>query len=121
VTASLPVNNGRLSVEAIMTGLLISLLSNTAMAGDADAGRSIYQANCMACHGANADGKGPAAMAIQPPPTDFTSATFWADSSSADLKKAIRAGSPGTSMMAFSQLTDAQIDDLIAFLETKKP
>ncbi|MFT5683971.1 MAG: high-affinity iron transporter [Myxococcota bacterium] len=104
-----------------MTGLLLTLLTTTASAGDAAAGKSVYQANCMACHGTNADGKGPAAMALQPGPTDFTSATFWAGKSGDDLKKSIRAGSPGTSMMAFSQLSDGQIDDIVAFLETKKP
>jgi high-affinity iron transporter len=104
-----------------MTGILIMLLTAPASAGDAAAGKSVYQANCMACHGVNADGNGPAAMALQPAPTDFTSASFWDGKSSEALKKTIRSGSPGSSMMAFSQLSDTQIEDIIAFLETKKP
>ena len=104
-----------------MTGLIFTLLAGDALAGDATAGQSVYLANCMACHGANADGNGPAAMALQPAPTDFTSAAFWAGKTNADLKNAIRSGSPGTSMMAFAQLTDTQVEDIIAFLKTKKP
>ena len=104
-----------------MLGLMLPLFLSDAQAGDASAGQAVYNANCMACHGSNADGKGPAAMALQPPPTDFTSAAFWSDNSPADLKKAIRSGSPGTSMMAFSQLSDQQIDDVVAFLQSKKP
>ncbi|MDG1480970.1 MAG: cytochrome c [Myxococcota bacterium] len=104
-----------------MTGILIMLLTAPASAGDAAAGKAVYQANCMACHGTSADGNGPAAMALKPAPTDFTSAAFWEGKSSGDLKKTIRSGSPGTSMMAFSQLSDTQIENIIAFLETKKP
>lgn len=104
-----------------MIGLLSISFISTSMAGDAQAGRALFQANCMACHGQKADGKGPAAMALQPPPTDFTAAAYWSQVTDAELKSAIRKGSPGTSMMAFAQLSDEQIDNIIAFLKTKKP
>src|SRR5690606_20134061 len=35
-------------------------------------GAAIYQLHCVACHGADADGKGPAAVAFTPGPRDFT-------------------------------------------------
>jgi mono/diheme cytochrome c family protein len=104
-----------------MIGLLSISVISTATAGDAKAGRALFQSNCMACHGVNADGKGPAAMALQPPPTDFTAAAYWAGEADEDIKNAIRTGSPGTSMMGFSQLSDEQIGNIIAFLKTKKP
>ena len=104
-----------------MIAPLLTLLVGTAQAGDATAGQSTCQSNCMACHGTNADGKGPAAMALQPSPTDFTSGAFWAGKTDAQLKTAIRSGSPGTSMMAFSALSDGDIDNIIAFLRTKAP
>ena len=75
----------------------------------------------MACHGTNADGKGPAAAALKPAPADFTSAVFWVDKTSAQLKSAIRTGKPGTPMMAFGKLSETDLDNLVAFLETKKP
>jgi mono/diheme cytochrome c family protein len=96
-------------------------LGGSASAADATKGQAVYTANCMACHGTNADGKGPAAAALKPSPTDFTSATFWTNMTSAQLKSSIRTGKPGTPMMAFGKLSETDLDNLVAFLETKKP
>ena len=104
-----------------MTGLLLTVLLGDALAADAAAGKSIYMTNCMSCHGANADGNGPAAMALQPAPTDFTDPGFWAGKSEADIKSAIRSGRPGTSMMGFSQLSQEDVNNITAFLSSKKP
>ena len=104
-----------------MIGLLCISFMTPALAGDVAAGRTLWKANCMACHGQNADGKGPAAAALRPSPTDFTAAAYWAGTTDADIRTAIRTGSPGTSMMAFAQLSDEQIANIIAFLKTKKP
>jgi len=90
-------------------------------AADAAAGQRTYNASCMACHGSNADGKGPAAAALKPQPTDFTSAAFWKDRDDGSVKRVIKAGKPGTAMMAFGQLSDGDLDDLVAFLRAKAP
>lgn len=96
-------------------------VSGAASAADAAKGQAVYTANCMACHGVNADGKGPAAAALKPAPTDFTSAAFWVDMTGAQLKSSIRTGKPGTPMMAFGKLSETDLDNLVAFLEAKKP
>jgi mono/diheme cytochrome c family protein len=107
--------------------LVVSLCSLTmfgppaAAAGDAAKGGTVYTANCMACHGVNADGKGPAAAAFQPKPTDFTSATFWLDRKDDGIKAVVRTGRPGTPMMPFGKLSEADLDNLVAFLRTKAP
>jgi mono/diheme cytochrome c family protein len=36
------------------------------------AGKGIYAANCLACHGTGGKGDGPAAAAINPPPKDLS-------------------------------------------------
>ncbi len=100
---------------------LLLLAASSAQAKDPAAGQRVYLANCMACHGMNADGKGPAAISLQPPPSDFTSETFWATRDAASIRTSIRAGRPGTPMMPFTQLSDADLDNLIAFLESKRP
>jgi mono/diheme cytochrome c family protein len=87
--------------------------------GDAVNGQKVYQANCVACHGAKADGNGPAAAALRPPPADFTSAAFWEGRSDAKVKATIRSGKPGTPMMAYGQLSDAALADVVAFLRSK--
>lgn len=76
-----------------------------------EAGRAIYQQNCLTCHGEKGDGKGPAGTALKPPPADFTSLAqlehfekiqghhFWR----------LSEGVPGTAMPAFKgQLTEEQ-------------
>lgn len=90
-------------------------------AADTAAGQRIYNATCMACHGANADGRGPAAAALKPQPTNFTSAAFWKGRDDASIKRVIKAGKPGTAMMAFGQLSAADLDSLVAFLRSKAP
>jgi putative copper export protein/mono/diheme cytochrome c family protein len=40
-------------------------------------GQALFQANCTTCHGANAQGDGPAAKSLPIPPADLTAAHFW--------------------------------------------
>ena len=93
----------------------------TAFAQDTTAGKKVYMANCMACHGMEADGKGPAAASLKPPPVDFTSAEFWKNRTTGQVKDTIRTGKPGTAMMPFSQLSDTDLDNLVAYLDGKRP
>ena len=89
--------------------------------GDAAKGAQLYQNNCMACHGVNADGNGPAAVALNPAPTNFRTVEFWKGRTDEQLEEAIQSGSPGTSMMPFTHLAPDQIEDLVAFLRTQAP
>ncbi len=67
-------------------------------------GQTLFQTNCTACHGEHADGKGPAAVALVPPPRDFTDANAkWTRSRTPeDIFKTVSEGSPGTAMPPFS-------------------
>jgi mono/diheme cytochrome c family protein len=103
--------------------LLLALLLHDAAADDAPKprGQVLYASSCAACHGSKGDGKGPAAVALRPKPTDFTRAAWWVDRTDATIAASIRAGSPGTAMSPFPALTDAEVNDLVAFLHTFKP
>ena len=90
----------------------------SALAQDVAAGKALYAANCTACHGFAGDGKGPAAVALKPKPTDFTQATYWAARTDAQVTAAIKSGRPGTAMTAFAQLSDPQLADVVAYLRT---
>lgn len=98
--------------------MLPLLLLSAAFAADAAAGKAVFQANCTACHGLLADGKGPAAIALKPPPTDFTKAEWWSTRTDVDVAASIRTGRPGTPMAAFTQLTDAQVADIVVYLRS---
>jgi mono/diheme cytochrome c family protein len=98
---------------------LAGLASPTqARAADAD-GAVVYRQNCVACHGSKADGKGPAAAALRPPPTDFTKASFWEGRTDEQVAASIRAGRPGTPMMPYASLSDAELSALVIWLRSQ--
>jgi len=103
--------------------LLLALLLHDAAADDAPKapGQVLYASSCAACHGSKGDGKGPAAVALRPKPTDFTKAAWWNGRTDATIAASIRAGSPGTAMTPFPALSDEEVNDLVAFLHTFKP
>jgi mono/diheme cytochrome c family protein len=83
----------------------------------ADRGRSIYAANCVLCHGDAGKGDGRAAKLYNPRPADLTAST------KTDVYKSniIRKGGAyvGRSMVMpawGSELSDAQIQDVVAYL-----
>jgi mono/diheme cytochrome c family protein len=82
--------------------------------GNAQDGQALYAQNCAACHGAEAQGGvGPALKNNQFVKTGGDDKVF----------QTIANGRPGTAMPAWSQakggkLTDAQIDNVVAFLHT---
>jgi mono/diheme cytochrome c family protein len=101
--------------------MVLGLGSLPAAAQDLAAGQAVYKANCLACHGKRGDGKGPAAVALRPAPTDLTQASWWTGKADNDLKKIIRAGNPGTAMMGFKHITGDDMDNLVAYLRSLAP
>jgi mono/diheme cytochrome c family protein len=95
---------------------LLAYVAPAAHAADLTSGKAIYEANCTACHGSAGNGKGPAAVALTPKPTDFTSAAYWEGKSDAQLVGSVKAGRPGTSMTAFTQLSAAELGSVVEYL-----
>lgn len=67
-------------------------------------GKAIFASNCVACHGATGDGKGPAAAALVPVPRDFLDpAADWTRGRELmDIYGTISDGIPGTAMFGFT-------------------
>ena len=87
-------------------------------AGDPVKGKAIYEKNCIACHGPQGKGDGPAGKVINPPAADFTSAAS-KKKSEAELMQVIENGKPGTAMISWkSQLSQAELNDLIGYVMT---
>jgi mono/diheme cytochrome c family protein len=93
--------------------------TNPLGADAATAGAEIFKNNCVACHGEQGHGDGPAGASLNPQPknlAELASAVgddylFWR----------ISAGKPGTSMVAWKGiLTDEQIWQLVSFIRTLK-
>ena len=101
--------------------MLALLVSSLASAADPADGKSAYAANCATCHGRKGNGKGPAAIALKPKPTNFTEADWWVGRTDEQISASIRAGKPDTAMPPFPDLSDAQVADIVAHLRTFGP
>ncbi|MCZ2343912.1 MAG: c-type cytochrome [Bacteroidales bacterium] len=87
------------------------------------AGSRLYKRLCVQCHGLAGDARGPTGPFLYPYPRDFRQGVFKAIQNPAgqgklalpDLGQLIRHGVPGTSMPAFDQLTDTDVQNLTGY------
>ena len=127
---------GSLCAVGMLAAPLGAQNSSTAASSSAvERGRATYQASCAVCHGDRGNGKGPAASALTPRPTDLTmlskrTGTFPA----ARVDSALRGTDPvvahgDSTMMIWGAVfladangnkakADARIADLVAFIES---
>jgi len=81
-------------------------------------GRTLYKANCAACHGETGRGDGPAAGVLKPPPRDHTDRAYMNTLTDEDLTKVIVMGGAikGKPLMPSNpQITGADLKALVAF------
>ena len=84
-------------------------------------GGKVFKTNCIACHGENGDGKGPAAVAIKDPkPRDFTKGEFKFGSEPKEIYKTISEGSPGTAMPGWGSLSPQERWALVYYVRSIK-
>ena len=110
-------------------------LPSVSFAGDVEAGKAKFAALCVSCHGAEGKGDGPTGKALaaagQPAPRDFSVGEFKLDTdgdgtagTDTDLKNVITKGAlayGGSAMMApVAGLSDADLDNLVAFIRSLK-
>lgn len=88
-----------------------------------EAGEAAYKATCLTCHGDAGKGDGATGAALNPKPTDLTSAELWADAKVTDeyLFWRIKTGNVGytgegtSGMTGLMSGTDEQIWQVIAY------
>ena len=91
-------------------------------------GKKLYEQNCSPCHGTNGDGKGPAGVALKPPPNDFANPFKDWPHTKGDPNKifeVISKGIPNSAMVKWDQLpetgpvgTRLYRDGILGFHET---
>ncbi|GEP42798.1 c-type cytochrome [Brevifollis gellanilyticus] len=97
------------------------------MAVHAASGKALYQLNCLACHGAEADGKGPVASTLKDiwgqasRPSDLRQPHLRCGDRPEDVYRVLATGMNGTPMVSFETvLKPEQRWDIIAYLSTLK-
>lgn len=124
-------NITRIILLSAILAVAASVIPAAAIAGDAAAGKVIFDTNCMTCHGMTGSGDGPLAAALDPKPRDLSAGAFKFDTDAdgatgtdADLKNVITQGAMtfgGSPLMApWPALSDADLANVIAYLRTLK-
>lgn len=114
----------------LVAGLLALVVPGEVVAQDAanETGRAVYEKYCSQCHGEDGNGKGIAAPFLKPAPRDFTSGKYKVRTTptgslptDADLQRVLRRGLPYSSMPAFPNLSDAEVQAVVAHIKGFSP
>lgn len=84
-------------------------------------GKALYGTFCVVCHGEKGDGNGPAGVALNPKPRNFSTDPFKQGSRPPDIFATLGTGVPGTPMVAFAQLTEEDRWALAHYVHTFVP
>ena len=89
------------------------------VAPSASRGRALFTELCVGCHGERADGSGPNAARLQPPPANFTDAQFMRGETPFDFFHVISLGKGTSAMPAWGDVLSLQDRwDLVSYLWT---
>jgi mono/diheme cytochrome c family protein len=113
---------GVAAVVALLVGGLVSGELNAQSKGDPAKGETLYKARCVTCHGAAGAGDGPAGKALKDKPKDWTKGEGLKDLSDQQIHDSIKQGGKAVgkspAMIAFPTLSDADIQNVIAYIKT---
>ena len=111
-----------LVISALVLLGIVIWATDVMAAGDVAAGNQLYQQRCSICHGSDGKGNTPTAQALNPKPRDHTDGAYMNALSNEHLFKVIKQGGAAVGksplMPPQSDLSDQQIQDLIAFLRS---
>ena len=84
-----------------------------------NAGKKLFEVNCVSCHGEKGDGKGPVGMALTPHPSDFAEPLKnWPNTKGKPERifEVISKGIPNSAMVGWPQLSEKERWGLVYFV-----
>ncbi len=81
-------------------------------------GQNLYMRNCFQCHGTKGGGDGSFAAGLVPTPTNFLDDAVMADLSPLAAYNTMKLGVEGTSMRAYTELTNEEAWDLAFYIKS---
>lgn len=85
-------------------------------------GKELFQIQCVACHGPEGQGNGPAAAALNPHPRNFTQNVGWKNGRKPTMVfKTLKEGLPGSAMASFATLPSDDRWALVAYVLSLGP
>jgi mono/diheme cytochrome c family protein len=111
-------------VVVLAVGLLCAIGGTLSAAeqGNVEAGNQLYQMRCAPCHGPDGTANTPTAQALNPKPRDHTDGAYMNKLSPEHPSKIIKQGGAAVGkspiMPPQADLSDQQIQDIIAFVRT---
>lgn len=113
VAGDLPIVKGTISAPVDLVKEVVSTPDKIAK------GKTLFEGNCVSCHGAEGKGDGTAGKTLNPPPRNFHELTGWTNGPQfSNMYKTLQEGITSRGMASYNNLKPEERIDLILYIRT---